>query len=186
MVYYPEHGLVDSPFTPSQFVLTEGIGELLRGVKESGYELILVSNQPGIAKGNFTLATFERTRMRMNALLGHEDVELDAEYYCFHHPRAKFAKYRMECDCRKPKPGMLLKAASEHDLSLTDSIMIGDGLSDIIAGKSARCKTVLITNLNSFMTRLMIEKRVEPDYIAQDITEVIDIVKGMNGVADQY
>ncbi|HEV2139013.1 MAG TPA: HAD family hydrolase [Nitrososphaerales archaeon] len=177
MSYYPDHGIVDSPFTVSRLVLTEGIGEALRSLKSMGYLLVVVSNQPGIAKKHFTMETFKKMQRKMNRMLADEGIRLDGEYYCFHHPRAKVAKYRVECDCRKPKPGLLLRAADELGLDLTDSVMIGDGLSDVVAGKAAGTKTVLVTNLNSLVNSLVAERGVEPDFVARDVTEAADIVK---------
>jgi len=177
LVYYPEHGLVDSPFVPSQFELVEGIGEALRGLKGAGFKLVVVSNQPGIAKKHLTMETFRRMQGKMHRLLTAEGVKLDAEYYCFHHPQAKVAKYRVECDCRKPKPGLLLKASDELGLDLAASVMVGDGLPDVIAGRTAGCKTVLVTNLNSLVSRMMAETGVEPNYVARNVTEAADIIK---------
>jgi len=177
MVHYPEHGLVDSPFVPAQFELVQGVGGALRNLKAAGFKLVIVSNQPGVAKKHFSMETFKRVQRRMHRLLAVEGVELDGEYYCFHHPRAKLAKYRVDCDCRKPKPGLLLKAADEMGLDLAGSVMIGDGLTDVIAGKRAGCKTVLVTNLNLLVNSLMIEQGAEPDFIARDVTEAADIVK---------
>jgi D,D-heptose 1,7-bisphosphate phosphatase len=183
MVHYPDHGLVDSPFVPSQFVLVEGVGKALRDIREAGFKLVVVSNQPGVAKKHFTMDTFEKIRKRMHKLLASEGVKLDAEYYCFHHPQAKAAKYRIDCDCRKPKPGLLLKAAREQGLDLSKSVMIGDGLLDIIAGKQAGCSTILVTNVNSLVTRLMIEQDIEPDFIAKNVTEAAEIImNGWNGI----
>lgn len=181
MVYYPEHGIVDSPYVPSQFALVDGVGRALRSFRDLGYKLIVVSNQPGIAKGRFSMETFEKVRKKMNRLLEKESVQLDAEYYCFHHPQAKVAKYRVDCDCRKPKPGMLIRAANEHAISLHDSVMVGDGLSDVLAGRRAGCTTVLVANTNAFLAKLMEEQGAEPNYVARNLIELTDIVKRMDG-----
>jgi D,D-heptose 1,7-bisphosphate phosphatase len=177
LVYYPDPGLVDSPFTSSQFELTVGIGEALRSLKEAGFNLVVVSNQPGIAKKHFTMATFKKIQAKMHRLLAAEGISLDGEYYCFHHPQARVAKYRVECDCRKPKPGMLLKAAKELDLDLAGSFFIGDGLSDVIAGKRAGVRTILVANLNSLLSRMTMERDAEPDFLARNVTEAADIIK---------
>jgi D-glycero-D-manno-heptose 1,7-bisphosphate phosphatase len=181
MAYYPEHDLVDSPFKPSQLALVEGAGEALRNFRKMGYKLIVVSNQPGVAKGHFTVRTHNLMRSKVRELLAKEGVELDAEYYCFHHPQARVEKYRVDCECRKPKPGMLIRAAEEQGISLPDSLMIGDGLQDIIAGKAAGTKTILVANMNSLIGRLMAERNVVPDYVARNLTETIDLVKRCNG-----
>lgn len=176
MVYYSDPGVVDSPFTVKQFELVEGIGPALRTLKKAGYRLVLVSNQPSVAKRHLTMATFRRIQAKMRRLLAAEGVRLDGEYYCFHHPQAKVAEYRMECDCRKPKPGMLLDAARDLGLDLAGSVMIGDGLNDVLAGKRAGCWTILVANLNSLLSRKMDELGARPDFVARNITEAADIV----------
>jgi D-glycero-D-manno-heptose 1,7-bisphosphate phosphatase len=177
MVYYPDPGVVDSPFTPKQFELVEGIGSALRDMKAAGYKLVLVSNQPSIAKKHLTMATFKKIQTKMHRLLAAEGVKLDGEYYCFHHPQAKIARYRVVCECRKPKPGMLLQAAEDLDLDLRSSFMIGDGLYDVGAGRAAGCKTILVANLSAMLSRKMDELDLHPDFIARNVTEAADIVK---------
>ena len=179
MVYYPDPGVVDSPFTPEQFELVDGIGPALRAMKAAGYKLVLVSNQPSMAKKHLTFATFRKIQAKMHRLLRAEGIELDGEYYCFHHPQAKVAKYRIACDCRKPKPGLLLQAARDLGLDLSKSIMIGDGFNDVGAGKSAGCKTILVANLNALLSKKMDELQLYPDFVARNVTEAADIVKKM-------
>lgn len=177
MVYYPDPGIVDSPFTPKQFVLVEGIGEALREMKSAGYKLVLVSNQPGVAKKHMTMPTFRKIQAKMRRLLAAEGVELDAEYYCFHHPQAKVAAYRTDCACRKPKPGMLLGAAQDLGLDLSRSVMIGDGLQDVLAGKRAGCRTILVANLNATLSGKMDELDAHPDFVARNVAEAARIVR---------
>lgn len=171
MVYYPEHALVDSPCSPSQLVLIEGTGTALRGFQDLGYKLILISNQPGIAKGHFGPEIHEQMIQRLQHLLGLEGVALTAQYYCLHHPAAKLAQYRLDCACRKPKPGLLLQAAREHDLLLDTSITIGDGLTDVMAGTQAGTKTILLSTVNSLSMRLIEELELEPSFIARNLLE---------------
>jgi D-glycero-D-manno-heptose 1,7-bisphosphate phosphatase len=177
MVYYPDPGVVDSPFTPKQFELVEGIGPALRAMRAAGYKLVLVSNQPSVAKKHLTMATFKKIQAKMHRLLAAEGVKLDGEYYCFHHPQAKMARYRAVCECRKPKPGMLLQAAKDLDLDLENSFMIGDGLYDVGAGRAAGCRTILVANLSAMLSQKMDELDLHPDFIARNVTEAADIVK---------
>ena len=177
MVYYADPGVVDSPFTPKQFELVEGIGPALRAMRAAGYRLVLISNQPRVAKKHLTMATFRKIQAKMRRLLAAEGVKLDGEYYCFHHPQAKLAKYRVVCDCRKPKPGMILQAARDLELDLAGSFMIGDGLYDVGAGKAAGCRTILVANLNALLSRKMDEMGVHPDFVARNVAEAADIVK---------
>ena len=144
LVYHQEQEVIDSPFTPGQFKLIPGVTEALKTLHDDGYLTILVSNQPGIAKGHMTEKNFELIRQKMNSELSGDGAELDGEYYCLHHPEAVVEKYRVQCDCRKPLPGLLFKAAREKDIDLKESWLIGDNLSDIQAGKAAGCRTILI------------------------------------------
>ena len=177
MVYYADPGVVDSPFTPKQFELVEGIGPALRAMRAAGYRLVLISNQPSVAKKHLTMATFRKIQAKMHRLLAAEGVKLDGEYYCFHHPQAKLAKYRVVCDCRKPKPGTSLQSARDLELDLAGSFMIGDGLYDVGAGKAAGCRTILVANLNALLSRKMDEMGVHPDFVARNVAEAADIVK---------
>jgi len=177
MVYYPEHALVDSPCSPSQLVLIERTGTALRSFQNLGYKLILISNQPGIAKKHFTPEIHQQMVQRLEYLLSLEGVALTAQYYCLHHPQAKLAQYRLDCGCRKPKPGLLQQAAQEHNLSLGNSITIGDSLTDVLAGKRAGTKTILLTTLNSLITRLMADLGIEPSFIARNLLEAVEQCK---------
>ena len=118
LVYHQEQEVIDSPFTPGQFKLIPGVTEALKTLHDNGYLTILVSNQPGIAKGHMTTKNFELIRQRMHSELIGDGTELDGEYYCLHHPDAVVEKYRMQCDCRKPLPGLLFKAAREKNIDL--------------------------------------------------------------------
>lgn len=181
MVYYPEHGMVDSPCSPSQLMLIEGAAAALRVFQDLGYELILVSNQPGIAKNQFTADTHLQMVARLEELLALEGVRLTAQYYCFHHPHAHRPQYRQDCDCRKPRPGLLRQAAEDYDVSLRDSVTIGDGLTDVQAGKAAGTETILLTTLNSLTTRLMSDLDAEPGFIARNLLESVEHVQLLQG-----
>ena len=177
IVYYQDLGIVDSPFTAEQFKLLPQVGEAIRILNQSEFKVILVSNQPGIAKGHFSMETFEEIREKMRTELAKYAAFLDAEYYCLHHPEAKIEEYKKNCECRKPKPGLLLKAAAEFDIDLGESWMVGDGLTDIEAGKRAGCKTILIGNMKCDLCRLMDEKNIRPDYIVKNLYMAKEVIK---------
>ena len=177
MIYQPDPGIVDQPYGPSRFELMPGVGPALRAMKEAGYKLVVVSNQPGVAKKHYSMATFRKMQAKMRRLLAKDGVGLDAEYYCFHHPQGKIAKYRVDCACRKPKPGMILDAARDLDLDLARSVMIGDGLYDVLAGKRAGVRTILVANLNALLSSKMDELDAHPDFVARNIAEAAEIVK---------
>lgn len=127
------------------FELLPGAIPGLRTLQQAGYALVVVTNQAGIARGYYTEADFERLTAHMRHLLEAEGIQLTAVYHCPHHPSAGLGELRVDCDCRKPAPGMLLRASRELDLSLTTSVLVGDKGSDIEAGRRAglaRCVLV--------------------------------------------
>ena len=131
-----------------EFELLPGVAEAIKKINESGYLAIVVTNQPVIARGEVTIPELQLIHNKMETLLGAEGAYLDAIYYCPHHPHRGYEgevpELKIDCDCRKPKPGMLLKAAKDYNIDLSQSWMIGDGENDVKAGKAAGCKTVLI------------------------------------------
>ncbi len=171
LVYYPEHGVVDSPFMPKQFRLLPGVAIAIRMFHEEGFKVLIASNQPGIAKGHFSYKTFDQIGENMKSELSKEGAFLDGEYYCLHHPEAKIEVLRINCECRKPKPGLLLQAAKDLDLDLSQSWMIGDGLIDVQTGKAAGCRTVLLGNMKCELCRLMAEQNARPSFIAPNLIE---------------
>jgi len=173
MVYLEDFGLIDSPMNPEQFRLVAGAGEAIRRLNELGMKVVVVSNQPGIAKGKMTPQLFEEIRKKMKQLLREDGARLDAEYYCLHHPEAQVSRYRSICNCRKPKPGLILKAAEDLNLDLSGSYMVGDGLTDVIAGKAAGCRTILIGKLKCDICKLMDLEEARPDLIVGSLVEAV-------------
>lgn len=131
-----------------EFRLLDGVAEAIRKINASGYLAIVVTNQPIIARGEVSFTELQEIHNKMETLLGAEGAYIDAIYFCPHHPDKGFegerVEYKISCDCRKPKPGMLLKAAEDFNIDLSRSWMVGDGKNDVEAGKNAGCKTVLI------------------------------------------
>lgn len=130
------------------FQLLDGVPEAIRLINDSGYLAIVVTNQPVIARGEVSFEELDRIHCKMETLLGEKGAYLDAVYFCPHHPDKGFKneriEYKTDCTCRKPKPGMLLRAAEDFNIDLTASWMVGDGKNDILAGKAAGCKTALL------------------------------------------
>lgn len=131
------------------FELLDGVGEAIRLINESGYLAIVITNQPVIARGEVSYNELYEIHNKMETLLGKEGAYLDAIYFCPHHPdkgyEGEVAELKMECDCRKPHPGLILRASEEFNINLSDSWMIGDSKNDIMAGKQAGCRTGLIS-----------------------------------------
>ena len=132
------------------FELLPGVAEAIRRINSSGYLAIVVTNQPVIARGEVSFEELDQIHNKMETLLGAEGAYLDAIYYCPHHPDKGFegevVELKINCDCRKPKPGMLLRAAHDFNIDLGKSWMIGDKDKDVMAGKAAGCQTVWISN----------------------------------------
>ena len=176
LVYYQEQGIIDSPFTVEQFRLLPSVGQAIKRFYEMGYKVILVSNQPGIAKGHMSEETFDKIREEMKEELAKDGALLDGEYYCFHHPEAKIERLKANCECRKPKPGLLFQAAKEMDIDLSQSWMIGDGLIDIKAGKGAGCRTILLGRMKCELCHLMDEENARPDAITSNLMEAAQLI----------
>jgi len=138
----------DIPYNvdPDKISLSDNSIEGLRLLIGKGYMLIVVSNQSGIARGCFTELDFLKVVGRIEELLAAENIVLNGFYYCPHHPEGSAPNYSKACDCRKPMPGMLLKAARDYELELSQCWIIGDILNDVEAGNRAGCRTVLIDN----------------------------------------
>mgnify|MGYP000121289839 FL=1 len=131
------------------FELIDGVASAIKAINASGYLAIVVTNQPVIARGEVSFEELQEIHNKMETLLGEQGAYVDAIYYCPHHPHKGYEgerpELKIECDCRKPKPGMLLQAAKDFNIDLEHSWMIGDGENDITAGKNAGCHTALIT-----------------------------------------
>lgn len=132
-----------------QMELIPGVAEAIKRINESGYLCIVITNQPVIARGEVKREELDEIHNKLETLLGTEGAYIDGLYYCPHHPHRGYdgevIELKIECDCRKPKPGMLLKAAEDYNINLSNSYMIGDGENDILAGIAAGCKSILIT-----------------------------------------
>lgn len=177
IVYFPELGLLDSPLNPRQFKLLPNVAKAVKIFNKLGLKVVIASNQPAIAKGKITKELFEKISLKMIRDLKRGGAHIDAEYYCFHHPAAKYARYRVRCRCRKPEPGLLLKAAKDIGIDLSKSFLVGDSLTDIEAGGAAGCKTFLIGYLKSDLSRLMEDTDVRPDFIVPSLLDAAKIIE---------
>lgn len=133
---------------PEEIELTEDASEAIKLINSSEYLAVVVTNQPVIARGEVTWSGLEEIHNKMETLLGQDGAYLDALYFCPHHPHkgyeGEIPELKFDCDCRKPKPGMLIKAAKDLNIELTSSYMIGDSNTDVEAGKAAGCKAIKI------------------------------------------
>lgn len=120
-----------------EFEFVPGAVDAMRRLREAGYVLIVVTNQSGLARGMYTEAQFQELTRRMREALAAAGADVEAVYHCPHHPRGKVPELAVDCDCRKPEPGMILQAVREHGLSLEHSFLVGDKPSDIEAARAA-------------------------------------------------
>jgi D,D-heptose 1,7-bisphosphate phosphatase len=161
----------DVPYNvdPARIRLTPGATEGLRVLHRAGYRLLVVSNQSGVARGYFGEEALRPVGQRLRELLAEAGVPLAGFYYCPHHAEAAVAAYRVVCDCRKPRPGLLVRAAAEHGIDLARSWMIGDILDDVEAGRAAGGRTVLLDNGHE--TEWVLTEARRPHHVAANLAE---------------
>ena len=152
---------------PEDFILIDGAAEAIKKLNYSGFLAIVITNQPVIARGEVDFKTLESIHMKMETDLGNHGAYIDDLFYCPHHPEKGFPgerpEFKIECDCRKPKPGMILKAAQKYNIDLSKSYMVGDDERDIQAGINAGCIPVLLTNNQSIDNTYKMEKTITFD-----------------------
>ena len=160
----------DSPRSVEEFRLIAGAASAIQRLNRLGFPVVVVSNQPGIAKGKLCEEDLEAMTDFMRLKLGEECAVLDGLYYCLHHPQALIPEYRVACDCRKPGAGLLIRAGREMDLALAESYMVGDQPRDMTAGKSVGCTTVFVTS------GVPKERPAEADYMCQDLASATRLI----------
>lgn len=176
LLYDEESGYIDSAVKAEQIRLIPGAAEALRRLKSAGYKLIIVSNQPGIAKGRMSVEEFEEARRELRNLLAAKGVTIDGEYYCLHHPNALREEYRVVCNCRKPKPGMILKAIDEHQLELRNCYMVGDDILDVKTGRNSGCRTILLSHVTGFLVKTLEKEVLKPDAVVSNLHEASELI----------
>ncbi|HEY0022554.1 MAG TPA: HAD family hydrolase [Longimicrobium sp.] len=171
----------DVPYNvdPVLIRLTRGAGEGLRMLRDAGFRLFVVSNQSGVARGFFAEEALGPVEARVRELLRDEGVEIEAFRWCPHHPEGTVDRYRIACDCRKPRPGMITSLAAEHGIDLARSWMIGDTPADIQAGRLAGCRTILVGG------RADADPALTPDHGVGDLAEAAQIIVAAQPAAHQ-
>ena len=177
IVYNEDTELLDSAANVSQFKLFPYVADTVRRIREMGYYVFVVTNQPSAAKGKTSVLNL----YDINTVLC-EQVEVDDVFMCMHYPNAlpmSREPYLIRtCDCRKPKPGLLQKAADKYNLDLEHSYMVGDSFTDVLAGRAMGIKTVLLGGMRcDVCERLSYQK---PDHILQDLTELTGILQDLS------
>ena len=164
---------------PGQFRIIPGVPAALERLEEAGFRLIVVSNQSVVARGMLSTEGVEALHSHLLRLLeGAGAPRLDAIYFCPHHPEADLAVHRMVCECRKPRPGMLFRAAEDHGLDLAASFMVGDRMTDIAAGSAAGCRTILLQRPGTEMPPPTAPAPPEgwprPDHVCADLLAAVE------------
>lgn len=177
LVINPEESIVDSPNSSEQFKTIKNSIKAMKILSKLGYKLIIISNQPGIAKGQYNIAEFHKMKRKLENDLTDNNVMLSGQYYCLHHPNAKITKYKKKCQCRKPGTKLFFDAVKKHNIDTKKSFLIGDGITDMQLAKRVGCRAIFIGNINSTITRVFHEKKVDPFYISHDLLEAANYIK---------
>ncbi|WP_149400540.1 D-glycero-alpha-D-manno-heptose-1,7-bisphosphate 7-phosphatase [Dictyobacter arantiisoli] len=164
------------PSRPEHLRLYAGIGPALRRMQDMDFALVLITNQAGIARGYFTVADLDVMHTYLKEQLAEAAVTLDGIYYCPHHVDGVIPELSIRCQCRKPRPGMLLQAAQELAIDLSSSWFVGDILDDIEAGNQAGCHTILVDVGTEHASSAAIRT---PKYIARDTIHALTIIKAV-------
>lgn len=178
-VFNPATGQMESPLTANDFRLIDGVLPALRSLQRAGYALILVSNQPNFALGKSSYETHRGIQHKFVTILTAAGVHFTRFCYCLHHPGGITPGYVGVCGCRKPLPGLLLQAREDFALTLADSWMIGDQLTDTQCGRAAGVRTIRISP-DSLVAGSALQA-IDPcaDYFARNVTEAAEII--LNG-----
>ncbi|MGA1865285.1 MAG: D-glycero-beta-D-manno-heptose 1,7-bisphosphate 7-phosphatase [bacterium] len=158
--------------------LISGAAQAIRRLNVSGWPVVCVSNQSGVARGLFSIDSVYEVNQKLKELLAANGAYLDGIYFCPHHPTEGQYPYRLNCECRKPGSGMLKKAADELTIDLERSFLIGDRLSDIQTAQNAGLKSILVltgyghTELENIKDKI----DLQPDYICKDISAAVDLI----------
>lgn len=153
-----------------QFI--KGSIEAIKKLNAAGYKVVVITNQAGIARGLITEDMLQTIDKTLHKWILNGGAHLDGIYYCPHHPEHGVHPYKQECECRKPHPGLIKKAEKDLDIDLSQSWMIGDKYSDVLAGKRAGTKTIFVTSgRGQEEKKKLVEK---PDHIAENLAAAVD------------
>lgn len=180
LVYDEKTSHIDSVSKKEEVEITYDFPEVLKKLKQFGYLLIIVSNQPRIGLKRETKENFEEIQVELNRKLKEEGVVLDKEYYCFHHPFAEIEEYKVKCECRKPGIKFFKEAQKEFGIDLSKSYMIGDSVNDVKAGYAAGVKTILLANIEEAAYLEILEKQlggVKPDFLVKRPKQILEIIQ---------
>lgn len=159
----------------TRFHLLPGVGQAIRSLNDAGLPVAVVTNQSGLARGYFPESLLDEVHEKMRRQLALEGARIDGLYICPHHPEAKEERFRLACNCRKPKTGLLEQAAAELGLDLARSYMVGDRWSDLRCGAAVGATTVLVLTGYGRGDACYIgpTQPVQPNYVAEDLQDAV-------------
>jgi histidinol-phosphate phosphatase family protein len=169
---------IDGVYRPADLHLLDGVGAAVQDVNRAGVPVVCVTNQPGLAKGRMSFDDLAAVFAKLDSDLAKDSAYLDLVYFCPHHPEGGWAgevpSLKLVCDCRKPKPGMLLRAAEEHNLDLSKSWLVGDRYADVQAAQRAGAKAVLVRSGHAGSDATHFDCR--PDHVAANLPAAISYI----------
>jgi D-glycero-D-manno-heptose 1,7-bisphosphate phosphatase len=179
--YNAEFGTVDSPASAEQFELLPGAGEAIALLNRMRIPVIAVSNQPGVAHGKFSPTLLDAITEKMRAQLAAVGARLDGVLYCRHHPEGLLDQYRIDCECRLPKTGLLKRAEAERNLNLKASFLVVDGVEDILAGHAAGLTTLLVSPFGTVASREFSARGARPNCVVSNLMEAVTSIRELCG-----
>lgn len=159
---------------PQQLRLIPSAARAIRLLNRRAIPIIVITNQAGVARGYYPESQVAVLHHALAARLAEEGAHIDRFYYCPHHPTEGRPPYRIDCDCRKPKPGLLLQAAADFGLDCAQCYLIGDKASDLAAGRRAHCRTVLVKTGYGAQTWEAWTEAFQPDHVAVDLLAAVE------------
>jgi D-glycero-D-manno-heptose 1,7-bisphosphate phosphatase len=162
----------------TRFRLFPYAASAIKLLNENGWLAIVITNQAGVARGYFSEDMIQTVHKRMTKELETGGARLDAVYYCAHHPSIGEPPYRFDCDCRKPKPGLISRAAKDFDIGLSESWMVGDRYSDVELARNAGVKSMFV--MSGYGRGEWEHQRTswnqQPDLVAEDLLEAVRVI----------
>lgn len=167
--------LGEAPTEVSRLKLIPEIIPVIKKAKKLGNLIFVVSNQPDIALGVIDEETKNKMEKKFVKLLKEHKITMDKIFYCHHDPKGKNFKYSFDCECRKPKPGMLISAKNEFNIDMEKSFIVGDRASDVKAGKTAGVKTILFDPEN-LQKKYLVEHSIKADFTISNLSEILNLI----------
>lgn len=171
LVFYPSPGEWEAPRSVADLEMRSGVAAAIKRANERGWLVFLVTNQPSFAKGKCTRESLEQVHARVLELLKRDGATITEAFVCFHHPESIVPGYGA-CECRKPSPFFIRRAAAKYDVDLSRSWMVGDQATDIETGRAGGCKTALVEYEHSEPKR----EGAEPDLVCADLNAFVQMV----------